>query len=50
MGSISESNESGEESIKYEKKSDQVLTLSYCYPNDNKRKTVKLRPLALSPV
>ncbi|CAD8161738.1 unnamed protein product [Paramecium octaurelia] len=50
VGSISESIESGEESIKYEKKSDQVLTLSYRYPNDHKRTTVKLRPLVLSPV
>ncbi|CAD8094852.1 unnamed protein product [Paramecium sonneborni] len=49
VGSISESNESGEESIKYEKKSDQVLTLSYCYPSDTKRKTIKLKPAALSP-
>ncbi|CAD8171482.1 unnamed protein product [Paramecium octaurelia] len=50
IGSINESEESGEESARYEKKSDQVLTLSYALPSESRRKSQRTKFISASPL
>ncbi|CAD8181828.1 unnamed protein product [Paramecium pentaurelia] len=50
IGSINESNESAEESIRHEKKSDQILTLSYGLPSENRRISQRTKFVPASPL
>ncbi|CAD8093137.1 unnamed protein product [Paramecium sonneborni] len=50
IGSINESNESSEESMKNEKKSDQILTLSYALPSESRRKSQRTKFAPVSPL
>ncbi|CAK83545.1 unnamed protein product (macronuclear) [Paramecium tetraurelia] len=50
IGSINESEESAEESAKYEKKSDQLLTLSYALPSESRRKSQRTKFISASPL
>ncbi|CAD8078547.1 unnamed protein product [Paramecium primaurelia] len=50
IGSINESDESDEESVKHEKKSDQVLTLSYALPSESRRKSQRTKFIPASPL
>ncbi|CAD8082433.1 unnamed protein product [Paramecium sonneborni] len=50
IGSINESSESSEESVKHEKKSDQILTLSYAVPSESRRKSQRTKFIPASPL